>query len=109
MRKVYHLITCINYLLAICLVKGMLLKDGTEHLDYLLQKPFRYEHHLKNYEESLKTGSIPNGLRIKKSPAITPVTEDFHRKWQHILYDAEKNLVELLLYEASQVVAKIQI
>ena len=85
MRKVYHLITCINYLLAICLVKGMVLKDGTEHLDYLLQKPFRYEHHLKNYEESLKTGLIPNDLCIKKSPAITPVTEDFHRKWQQIL------------------------
>ena len=48
-------------------------------------------------------------MRIKKSAAITPVTEDFHRNWQQILYDAEKNLVELLLYEASQVVAKIQI
>ena len=75
----------------------------------LVQKSFRYEHHLKNYEESLKTGLIPNGLRIKKSAAITPVMEDFHRKWQQILYDAEKNLVELLLYEANQVVAKIQI
>ena len=109
MRKVYHLITCINYLWAICLVKGLVLKDGTEHLDYLLQKSFRYEHHLKNYEESLKTGLIPNGLRIKKSAAITPVTEDFHRKWQQILYDAEKNLAELLRYEVSQVLAKIQI
>ena len=78
-------------------------------LDYLLHKSFPYEHHLKNYEESLKTGLIPNGLRIKRSAAITPVTEDFHRKWQQILYDAEKNLVELLLHEASQVVAKIQI
>ena len=48
-------------------------------------------------------------MRIKKSAAITLVTGDFHRKWQQILYDAEKNLVELLLYEASQVVAKIQI
>ena len=95
MRKVYHLITCINYLLAICLVKGMALKDGTEHLDYLLQKSFPYEDHLKNYEQSLETGLIPNGLRIKKSVAITPVTEDFHRKWQQILYNAEKNLVEL--------------
>ena len=93
MRKVYHLITCINYLLATCLVKGMVSKDGTEHLDYLLHKSFRHEHHLKNYEESLKTGLIPNGLRIKKSEAITPVTEDFHRKWQQILYDAEKNLM----------------
>ena len=108
MRKVYHLITCINYLLAICLVKGTVLKDGTEHLDYLLQKSFRFEH-VKNYEESLKTGLIPNGLRMKKSAAITPVTENFHWKWQQVLYDAEKNLVELLLYEASQVVSKIQI
>ena len=103
------MITCINHLLTICLVKGMVLEDGKEYLDYLLQKSFCYEHHLKNYEESLKTGLIPNGLRIKKSAAITPVTEDFHRKWLQILYDAEKNLVELLMYEASQVVAKIQI
>ena len=42
----------------------------------MLQKSFRYEHHLKNYEESLKTGLIPNGLRIKKSAAITLVTEN---------------------------------
>ena len=85
----------------------MVLEDGKEHLDYLLQKSFCYEHHLKNYEESLKTGLIPNGWRIKKSAAITPVMEDFHRKWQQILYDAEKNLVELLLYEAYQVVAEM--
>ena len=87
----------------------MIFKDGTEHLDYLLQKSFCYEHHVKNYEESLRTGLIPKGLRIKKFAAITPVTENFHRKWQQILYDAEKNLVELLRYESSQVVAKIQI
>ena len=87
----------------------MIFKDGTEHLDYLLQKSFCYEHHVKNYEESLKTGLIPKGLRIKKSATITPVTEDFHRKWQQILYDAEKNLVELLLYGSSQIFSKIQI
>ena len=75
----------------------------------MLQKSFRYEHHLKNYEESLKTGLIPNDLQIKKSEAIIPLTEDFHRKWYQILYDAEKNLVELLLYVSSQVVAKVQI
>ena len=38
MKKIYHIITCINHLLAICLVKGIALNDGTEHLDYLLQK-----------------------------------------------------------------------
>ena len=87
----------------------MIFKNGTEHLDYLLQKSFCYEHHVKNYEESLKTGLIPKGLRIKKSAAFTPVTEDFHRKWQQISYDAEKDLVELLLYGSSQIFAKIQI
>ena len=71
----------------------MLLKDGTEHLDHLLQKSLCYEHHLKNNKESLKTGLILNGLRIKKSAAITPVTEDFHQKWQQISY-----LAEIILY-----------
>ena len=107
MRKVCHMITCINCLLAICLVKGMGLKDGTEYLDYLLQKSFRYEHHLKNYEENLKAGLIPYDLRIKKPEAITPLTEDSNRKWYQILYDAEKDLVELLLYVSDQVVAKV--
>ena len=102
------MITCINYLLAICLVKGIVLKDRTEHLDYLLQKSFLYKHHLKNYEVSLKTGLVPNGLRIKESAATEPVTEDFRRKWQQILYDAGNFFVELLLYEASQVFGKIQ-
>ena len=56
---------------------------------------------------------MPNGLRIKNSAAIcrcnSPVKEVFHRKWQQILYNTEKNLVKLLPYEASQVVAKIQV
>lgn len=104
MKKVYHIFTCIiNYLLAILLVKGMVLKGGTEHLDYLLQKSFYYEHHLKNYEESLKTGLIPNGLLIKKFAAIAQVTKDFHQKCQQILNNTEKNHVKLLLYESSQV------
>ena len=46
---------------------------------------------------------------MKKSAAITPVTKFFHRKWQQILYDGEKNLVGMLLYKSGQVVAKIQI
>ena len=98
MKKVYHMITCINDQLAIFLVKKMVLNDRTEHLDYLLQKSFIYENHPENYKESLKMGLKPNGLRIKQSAAITPVTEDLQLKWQQILYDAEKNLVELLLY-----------
>ena len=67
------------------LVEGLVLNDGKEYLDYLLQKNYRYEHDLQNYQTSLKTGLIPNGLKIKKSPAITPVSEDFNTKWDEVL------------------------
>ena len=48
-------------------------------------------------------------MKIKKSPAITPVSEDFNTKWNEVLYNAEKNLVELLLDESSKVIAKSQV
>ena len=106
MKKVYRVIILTIYYLF--LVEGMGLIYGMEYLDYLLQKNWRYEHHLQNYQTSLKTGLIPNGLKIKKSPAITPVSEDFNTKWNEVLYNAEKSLVELLLYESSKVIAKLQ-
>ena len=52
---------------------------------------------------------IPKGLRIRKDPAFQPISDDFQIKWNEILYNAEKNLVELLLYESSKVVAKLEI
>ena len=91
------------------MVKGMVFRDGTEYLDRLLQKSYRYEHHLLNYQESKKSGLIPNGLRINKSPSIKPLSKDFNQRWNEILYNAENNLVELLLYESNKVVAKMQI
>ena len=48
-------------------------------------------------------------MKIKKSPAITPVSKDFNTKWNEVLYNAEKNLIKLLLYESSKVIAKIQV
>ena len=42
-------------------------------------------------------------------PAFQPVSEDFFIKWEEILYNVEKNLLELLLYESSKVIAKIEI
>ena len=107
MKKVYRVIALTIYYLFV--VEGMVLTGGTEYLDYLLQKNYRYEHHLENNETSLKTRLILNGLKIKKSPAITPVSEDFNTKWNEVLYNAEKNLVALLLYESSKVIAKIQV
>ena len=82
---------------------------GEQHLERLLQKSLRCQHHQKNYEKNLETGIIPKGLKIKKVPGFHPVSEYFFIKWEEILYNAEKNLFELLLYESSKVIAKIEI
>ena len=49
------------------------------------------------------------GLKIKKVPAFQTVSEDFFIKSEEILYNAEKNLIELLLSESSKVIAKIEV
>ena len=107
MKKVYRVITLTIHCLF--LVKGMVLTEGTEYLNDLLEKSYRYKHYLQNYQTSLNTGLIPNGLKIKKLPAITPVSEDFNTNCNEVLYNAAKNLVELLLYESAKVIAKIQV
>ena len=38
----------------------------------LLHKTMRYQHHRQNYKESMRTGIVPKGLRIKKAPAFEP-------------------------------------
>ena len=86
-----------------------MLYDGEQHLERLMQKSLRYQHQQKNYELSLEIGIIPKGLKIKKVPAFQPVSEDFFIKWEQILDNTEKGLVELLLYESSKVIAKIEI
>ena len=92
------------------LANGMVLHGETlSHLDLLVQKSLRYKHHKLNYIQSLEEGFIPSGLKIKKKPAFQPVSEDFEAKWNSILYNAERNIVELLLYEAEKVIAKIQV
>ena len=36
-----------------------MLFDGEQHLERLLQKSLRYQHHQKNYEKTLETGIMP--------------------------------------------------
>ena len=73
----------------------MVFSDGLERLDKLLQKIFKQ--HQLNYEESLRHGVIPKGLRIRKKPAFEPISDYIQIKWNEILYNVENNLVELLL------------
>ena len=83
--------------------------ETLSHLDLLVQKSLRYKHHKLNYIQSLEEGIIPAVLKIKKKPAFQPVSEDFEVKWNSILYNTERNIVELLLYEAEKVILKIQV
>ena len=57
----------------------------------------------------MEEGIIPSRLKIKKKPAFQPVSEDFEAKWNSTLYNAERNIVELLLFEAEKVITKIQV
>ena len=52
---------------------------------------------------------VPSGLQIKKKSIFQPVPEDFHVKWNSILYNAERNIVNLLLYESEKSIAKIPV
>ena len=92
------------------LANGMVRPGETlSHLDLLLQKSLRFNHHKLNYIQSLGEGVIPSGMKIKKKPAFQPVSEDAEVKLNSILCNAERNVVELLLYEAENVIAKIQV
>ena len=51
----------------------------------------------------------PVGLKIKKKPAFQPVSEDFEFKRNSITFNAERNTVQLLLYESENVFRKIEV
>ena len=95
-----------NYMLIIfyyVVVKGMILNDGLSYLDHLLQKSLRYYHDKENYKIILQKGIITTGLKIKKEPGFAPVTGQFNKKLDSVLFDAERSLEELLLTESDNV------
>ena len=89
-------------------VNGMVLSGWNTHLDLLYQNSIRYQHHQENYVTSLLEGLIPFGLRIKKCLAFKFVSDTFEGKWNSILYDMEKRLVELLFRESEEVVLVVE-
>ena len=91
------------------LIIGMVTFDGNSHLDLAFHKALHYSRHRENYKNGLQNGVIPPGLCIKKQPAFISTTEDFYIKWDSILCDTERKLVELLLVESEKVVVKIKI
>ena len=55
--------------------------------------------HAENCKLALEKQIIPFGLRIKKLPAIKPMSDNFSDQWNSLLYDSEKRLSQLLLRE----------
>ena len=104
-KKVYRVITLNIYYL--CFLEGIVLTDGTEYLITCLK---RYDHNLQNYETILKNGIINKWSENKKVVTRNYNSfRGFNIKWHKVLYNAEENLVELLIYEYFKVIAKIQV
>ena len=102
MLNAYYLIT-----IYITIVNEMVFPEpNSQKLDYLFSKLLRYGHHVENYKLALEKQIIPFGLKIKKLPAIKPISEDFCNQWNSVLYDSEKRLLQLLLAETQKVVEK---
>ena len=51
----------------------------------------------------------PVGLKIKKKPAFQPVSENFEFKWNSITFNAERSIVQLLVYESENIFKKIEV
>ena len=63
----------------------------------------------KELRKELRKRYHTKGAKNQKVLAFPPISEDFFIKWKEILCNAEKNLVDLLLYESSKVIAEIEI
>ena len=49
------------------------------------------------------------GITNQEKTVFLPVSKDFESKWDAILYEAEKNIIKLLMYESDHVIAKIEV
>ena len=78
--------------------------QGLENIYY---KKLRYEHHHKNFEESILRDITPYALRIYKKPGISGISPDIMEQWNSVLKSTERHLVELLLKESQKVVSSL--
>ena len=76
-------------------------------LENIYNKKLRYEHHHKNFEESILRDITPYGLSIYKKPGIGGISPDFMEQWNSVLKSKERHLVELLLKESQKVVSSL--
>ena len=78
-----------------------------QSLENIYNKKLRYEHHHKNFEESILRDITPYGLRIYKKSEISGISPDFMGQWNSVSKGTERHLVELLLKESKKVVSSL--
>ena len=73
---------------------------STHITDRIYEQMLRYKHHHENYKNNLLNNITPNGWQLKKKAQIETLLEDFSVKWTNVLYEAERELLQLLLKES---------
>ena len=76
-------------------------------LENIYNKKLHYEHHHKNFEESILRDITPYGMRIYKKLGISGISPDFMEQRNSVLKSRERHLVELLLKESQKIVSSL--
>ena len=71
-------------------------------------KKIRYDHHAENYKRRIIEGKSPYGLQINKKPGTQTISLEFLDKWNSVLGNAERQLIELLFREAKVVSKSVE-
>ena len=66
-----------------------------------------YEHHHKNFGESILPDITPYGLRTYKKLGINGISPGFLEQWNAVLKSTERHLVKLLLKQSEKVVSSL--
>ena len=79
------------------------LKDynmNIQDLSNLYKKKIWYNYHIANYKYTIIDVKSTYGLQIHKKTGIQAISLDFLEKWNSVVRNTEKQLIELLLTEA---------
>ena len=71
----------------ICIIASGWINNGEvmQGLEKIYHKKLRYEHHHKNFEESVFRDITPYGLRICKKPGISGISPGFMEQCNAVL------------------------
>ena len=78
-----------------------------QDLENICYKKLHYEHHHKNFGESILRDITPYGLRTYKKLGISGISPGSLVQWNAVLKSTERHLVKLLLKQSEKVVSSL--